>query len=907
MRIIRQEQSGKPGAVNFEEPSRPTKGKPPLKQASSQIQYDSSSNNLAWHQQAAATTLRILGSNPFGLTTDEAQQRLSRHGPNTLDFRDRRTAVRILLGQFTDFMILVLIAAAILSGIIGDFKDTIVIAAIVLLNGAIGFIQEYRAERALEALQQMAAPTAKVIRNGGNAQISAGDVVPGDIIVLEAGGIVPADLRLVDSAQLRTDESALTGESHPIEKISDPLQDADLPVGDRRNMAYMGTLVTHGRGRGVVVGTASHTEFGQIAEMLHTTEEVSTPLQRRLEYFGKVLAVVALLMAALIFALGVLRGEPLLLMLLTAITIAVAAIPEALPAVATISLALGAKRMVQKHALVRRLAAVEALGSVTIICADKTGTLTQNRMSVERFYCGGVLATMPGSDAAWRQLLQAMALSNDVRFDETGRPVGDPTEVAVLDAARQAGVHKSDAEDRFPRVAELPFDSDRKCMTTLHRDAGVGLIAFTKGAVESIVERAIDADSSNLTETLCAAEEMAAHGLRVLAFAVRRWPAKPVDLKSEAVERDLEIVGLVGIGDPIRSEVLDAVETCRRAGVRTVMITGDHPVTAQAIARQLGIFREAETTLTGRELARMDEAQLSKIVEDVRVYARVAPEQKLRIVRALQGAGHLVAMTGDGVNDAPALKQAEIGVAMGISGTDVAKQAGSLILLDDNFATIVRAVREGRKIYDNLRRFIRYAVTTNSSEILIMLIAPVLGLPMPLLPLQILWVNLVTDGLPGLAMTAEPEESNVMRRPPRHPSESIFAHGLGVHVVWVGILMAALAVSTEIIGVRAGAPAWRTMVLCVIAFSQLAHALAIRSETDSLFKQGLLSNKPLFAAVTFTVLLQLALIYLPAFHNLFGTQPLRLAELAWTLLAGSVVFAAVEIEKWIRRRHQRQR
>jgi len=797
-------------------------------------------NGLAWHQQSVARALDILGSSRFGLTTAEAERRLSTYGRNAMDFRERRTAAQVLLGQFTDFMILVLIAAAILSGIVGDFKDTIVIVAIVLLNGAICFFQEYRAERAVEALQQMSAPIAKVIRNARSVTIAATEVVPGDIVCLEAGGIVPADLRLFESAQLRVDESALTGESHPVEKTVESLHDAELPLADRKNMAYMGTVVTHGRGSGVAIGTATDTEFGHIAQMLHATEEVATPLQRRLEHFGKKLAVGALLLAALIFILGVLRGEPLLVMLLTAITIAVAAIPEALPAVVTISLALGAKRMVQKHALVRKLAAVEALGSVTIVCADKTGTLTENRMSVERFYCDGVFATSPRPASAWNQLLLAMALSNDVRTDEAGRPVGDPTEVAVFNAARQAGFHKSDAEDRFPRVAELPFDSDRKCMTTLHRDVGGGLIAFTKGAVESLIERGTAANSSNLTETVSAAEEMASLGLRVLAFAVRRWPATPVELRSKVLERDLEIIGLVGIGDPIRSEALNAVETCRKAGIRTVMITGDHPVTAQAIARQLGMFRGAETTLTGRELGQMDEAQLSKIVEEVRVYARVAPEQKLRIVRALQAAGHLVAMTGDGVNDAPALKQAEIGVAMGISGTDVAKQAGSLILLDDSFATIVQAVREGRKIYDNLRRFIRYAVTTNSSEILIMLIAPVLGLPMPLLPLQILWVNLITDGLPGLAMAAEPEESNVMRRPPRHPSESIFAHGLGVHVVWVGILMAALAVSTEIVGLRAGLAAWQTMVVCVIAFSQLAHALAIRSETDSLFKQGLL-------------------------------------------------------------------
>ena len=865
-----------------------------------------------WHQLTIPHAFELLSTSEFGLTSEEALRRLSVYGRNAMDLKERRTPFRILVGQFTDFMILVLVAAAILSGIIGDLKDTIVIGAIVVLNGVIGFIQEYRAERALEALQEMAAPVANVIRGGTNASIPAADVVPGDIVVLEAGGIVPADLRLIECAQLRTDEAALTGESHPVEKITMPLPDGDLPLGDRRNIAYMGTLVTHGRGRGIIVATGTETEFGKIATMLHATEEVETPLQRRLEHFGKRLALIALLVAGFIFVLGVLRGEPLVVMFLTAVSLAVAAIPEALPAVVTISLALGARRMVRKQALVRKLAAVETLGSVTVICSDKTGTLTQNRMSVERFYCAGRFEKVPRSDPAWNQLLLAMALSNDVRADANDSPVGDPTEIALYSAARQAGVHKLTMEESYTRVAELPFDADRKCMTTVHRDPEGGLIAFTKGATESLVARAVNQITPTGTvtvkaeEVFHAAEEMAVLGLRVLAFAVRRWPATSLELTPEAMEKDLTIIGLVGMGDPIRKEAAEAIETCRQAGITTIMITGDHPVTAKAIAKELGVLQEHQSILTGRELAELAEEELAARVDSVLVYARVAPEQKLKIVRALQARGNLVAMTGDGVNDAPALKQAEIGVAMGITGTDVAKQASSLILLDDNFATIVRAVREGRKIYDNLRRFIRYAVTTNASEILTMLIAPLLGLPMPLLPLQILWVNLVTDGLPGLALAVEPEERNVMRRPPRPPRESVFARGLGVHVVWVGILMAALVVGTQVVALKAGFAAWQTMVVSVMAFSQLAHVLAIRSETESLFTQGLLSNKPLLGAVLFTVLLQLAVIYVPALNNLFSTQPLRSVELAWTLLAGSVILLAVEIEKWIRRKRQRR-
>jgi Ca2+-transporting ATPase len=851
-----------------------------------------------WHQAEASSVLQALQTTPSGLTTEEVQHRLARYGPNAMNLKERRSPWRILLGQFKDFMILVLIAAAVVSGIIGDLKETIVITIIVLQNGEIGFVQEYRAERALEALQKMASPSANVLRNGVHASIPAADVVPGDIVELEAGGIVPADLRLLESAQIQVEEAALTGESQPVEKTVEALQDPDLLLGDRANMAYMGTVVTHGRGRGVVVATGIATEFGHIAKMLQATEPVDTPLQRRLEQFGKRMAIVALLVAALIFILGVLRGEPLLMMLLTAISLAVAAIPEALPAVVTISLALGAHRMVKKNVLVRKLAAVEALGSVTIICSDKTGTLTQNKMSVEKFYCGGQSAAAPASGPGWDELLLAMALSNDVYLNESGLPAGDPTEVAAFNAARAAGHQKEELEKKYPRVEELPFDADRKCMTTLHRDPRGGLISFTKGAVESLAGRAIHQDREQLAH---AAEKMAADGLRVIAFAFRHWEAMPQQWRSETVEKDLTITGLVGIGDPIRPEAFDAVQTCARAGIRTVMITGDHPVTAQAIARQLAILREDESVLSGRELAELDEAELSNRVEQVRVYARVAPEQKLKIVRALQTRGHLVAMTGDGVNDAPALRQAEIGVAMGITGTDVAKQAGSLILLDDNFATIVRAVREGRKIYDNLRRFIRYAVTTNSSEILTMLVAPLLGLPLPLLPLQILWVNLITDGLPGLAMAAEPAERNVMTRPPRRPSESVFADGLGVHVVWVGLLMAALAIGTQAVGLSLGSPAWQTMVLCVVAFSQLAHALAIRSEHESLFTQGLLTNKPLLGAVSFTILLQLALVYVPAMNTLFGTKPLRFTELVATVLAGSVVFLAVEVEKGVRR------
>ena len=538
--------------------------------------------------------------------------------------------------------------------------------------------------------------------------------------------------------------------------------------------------------------------------------------------------------------------------------------------------------MVRTNALVRRLPAVETLGSVTYICTDKTGTLTMNRMQVEALYCDGALEQHPGHGPPWNDLLRAMALCSDVRADETGTVVGDPTEVALTVAARQAGLEKLPLERDYPRVAEIPFDSDRKCMTTVHQDPEGGFLAVTKGAVEVILARATQMASSSGTIDLDTAQwlrvndRMAADGLRVLAIAMRRWSHLPEDITPEVMERDLILLGLVGLMDPPREEARQAVSQCKDAGIVPVMITGDHPLTAKAIAQRLGIQDQGDSVLTGEELAQLSTEELRARVEQIRVYARVAPEQKLKIVTALQERGELVAMTGDGVNDAPALKRADIGVAMGIAGTDVAKEASAMILLDDNFATIVRAVREGRRIYDNIRRFVRYAVTTNSGEIWTMFLAPLCGLPIPLLPIQILWINLVTDGLPGLALTAEPEESNIMRRPPRPPQESIFARGLGVHVLWVGPLMAALVLGTQAWSLASASSHWQTMVFTVLCLSQLAHVLAIRSEHESLFSLGLFSNLPLLGAVALTFVLQMATIYVPALNHIFKTAPLSL-------------------------------
>ncbi len=888
-------------------------------------------NYLPAHARPVAEVLRAQAVDPVqGLTTAEAAVRLARHGPNALIEGRRRGPARMFLDQFTDFMIVVLLAAAVVSGVIGDVADTLVILVIVVLNAVIGFVQEYRAEAAIAALRRMAAPVARVLRDGRSHSIPAQELVPGDIVLLDAGAVVPADIRLLEVAALQTQEAALTGESAAVRKSADAPVADDAALGDRFTMAYKGTLAVHGRARGVVAATGMDTELGRIAQLLHGAEEGKTPLQKRLARFGKILAIVVLALCAVIFAAGVLRGEPVLLMLLTAISLAVAAIPEALPAVVTVALALGARQMVRRQALIRKLPAVETLGSVTYICSDKTGTLTLNRMRVEELcVAGGERGAPPlakPDDPVLIELLTAMALNNDTHLDHAGAPVGEPTEVALFEAARDAGFAASELLEQQPRIAELPFDAARQCMTTLHRPrgpllqplplpapatAGAGekeyIIAYTKGSPEKILSichgyyspegsRPLDRDA-----LLAVAGHMAADGLRVLAFARRRFDAAP-PIESATVEAELDFLGLAGLLDPPRAEAAAAIADCASAGIVPVMITGDHPETARAIARRLGLLDAHGEVLTGAELAAMPDAEFARHVRTVRVYARAAPEHKIRIVQALQAQGEFVAMTGDGVNDAPALKRADIGIAMGVTGTDVAKEAAHMTLLDDNFATIVRAVREGRRIFDNIRKFIKYTMTSNSGEIWTIFLAPFLGLPIPLLPIHILWINLVTDGLPGLALSAEREERGVMQRPPRPPAESIFAHGMWQHILWVGLLMGAASIFTQAWAIHTGNGHWQTMVFTVLTLSQLGHVLAIRSERDSLFTQGPWSNRPLTLALLFTFALQMATIYLPWLNPIFKTEPLTFDELTFCLAISSVVFVGVEIEKWMIRR-----
>ncbi len=880
-------------------------------------------------------TLAELKSSRDGLSASEAGLRFEHHGPNELVEKRKRTPFMMFLDQFKDFMILVLLAAAVISGFIGEVSDTAAIIVIVVLNAMVGFIQEYRAEKAMAALKKMAATSATVLRSGMPLTIPAAELVPGDIILLEAGRIVPADMRLLEAIQFRVEEAALTGESVPVEKQIKELREENLSLGDRKNMAYKGTFVTSGRGTGIITATGMNTELGKIAFMLQEEDEVKTPLQKRLTTFGQKLAFAVLAICAIVLVIGIMRGEAPMLMLLTAISLAVAAIPEALPAVITISLALGAKKLITQHALIRKLPAVETLGSVTYICSDKTGTLTLNKMTVEEIWCDGKILKGQGlggrsqgahdSPGPWTPdpdslMFTALALNNDAQQGTDGNIIGDPTEIALYDIARKQGFEKTELEKQFPRREEIPFDSDRKCMTTFHKIPGAGVrghgswgnaqyVSFTKGAIDVLLDK-----SANMITTQGSAvvdrealertnASMAAGGLRVLGIAMRTWSALPDDLSVDNVEFNLTLIGLVGMMDPPRKEASEAVALCRQAGIHAVMITGDHPITARAIARRLGIIEDDEKAIiTGRELEKLSLEEFEDRVEHIRVYARVAPEQKLKIVKALQDKGHFVAMTGDGVNDAPALKRADIGVAMGITGTDVSKEAAHMILLDDNFSTIVKAVREGRKIYDNIRKFIKYLLTTNSGEIWTLFLAPLVGLPIPLLPIHLLWINLVTDGLPALALSAEPAEGDVMNRPPRHPTESIFAHGLGAHAIWVGLLMAGVVLLVQAWSIRTEHAHWQTMVFTVLCLTQLGHVLAIRSEKQSLFTIGLFSNPYLLGAVLLTFMLQMATIYTPMLNPIFKTEPLTLNELLITLAASSIVFIAVEIEKYIKRK-----
>lgn len=852
------------------------------------------SPTMNWHRLSIETVFELMGSAPQGLSSLQAEEKLLDQGPNQLEEGKQKTVIGILLAQFKDVMILILLAAAVISAVIGEATDTLVIIIIVFLNALIGFFQEYRAEKAMQALKQMSITQAKTMRNGVVTWLPATELVPGDIVLLEAGNAVPADIRIIDSISLKIEEAALTGESMAVDKIATMLETEDLPLGDRLNMAFKGTYVTYGRGSGIVIATGMQTELGRIARMLQE-EEVQTPLQQRMASFGKKLSVIVLILCLLFLLVGWLRGEGLLKMIMTSISLAVAAIPEALPAVITISLALAAKRLVQYNSLIRKLPTVETLGSVTYICTDKTGTLTKNKMHVEQVYVNGHLHDRNELAEVKHQkdvslLLHAFALNNDTLSDGDSM-VGDSTEIALMEVSNEHAIRPV----VWPRLAEIAFDADRKLMTTFHEHNG-RIIAFTKGAPDMLLTRCENVEADAIHHQV---NGMAARGLRVLGFAYRYWDEVPANPNSDQHEKKMHFLGLAGMIDPPREEVYAAVAQCKTAGIVPVMITGDHPLTAQTIARRIGIVSsEHDLVISGRQLSALDHAAFAERVEQIRVYARVSPEQKLQIVKMLQEKGHYVAMTGDGVNDAPSLKRANIGIAMGITGTDVSKEAAHMILLDDDFSTIVKAIKEGRRIYDNILKFIKYLMTTNSGELWTLLMGPVLGMPIALLPIHILWINLVSDGLPAIALSFEKAEKNIMHRPPRPPQQTVFANEQGAHMIWVGMLMATVALSMQAWAIAEGLH-WQTMVFNVLCLSQMAHVVAIRSQHQSVFRIGLFSNPLLMGSVLFTLLLQVAVTYVPLLQSVFATQALDLREFLIVGAASTIVFIGVELEKII--------
>ncbi|MCC7158224.1 MAG: cation-translocating P-type ATPase [Ignavibacteria bacterium] len=851
---------------------------------------------MDYHLLSLPEVFGLLNSTPDGLKSQTAGELLLKYGKNTLSETKKKTVWLIFLGQFTDLMIMILLAAAIISAFLGDLTDALVIFTIVIINALVGFVQEYRAEKAMTSLKKMAATHAKVLRDNNVIVIASAELVPGDVIMLEAGDVVPADIRFIETHSLKVNESSITGESANIEKSTARLASGDYSLGDKINMGYKGTFVTNGRARAIVVLTGMNTELGRIATLIQI-EDTMTPLQKRLNGFGKRITVSILAICTGRFVIGLLRGEMAITLLLTVLSLAVAAIPEAMPAVVTIALALGSKKLAENFALIRNLPAVETLGSVTYICTDKTGTLTENRMTVEKVYSSEnteISGIFPGNDP----LLSAMVLNNDVIIDSDGTLKGESTETALVKYALENNFSKTELESSYPRIAEFPFDSIRKCMTTVHSSPG-GIIVITKGAVESIASLTSSFGAQNRSEIISRADIEAANGYRVLGYALKLLQKLPDELTSENIESSLTFAGIACLIDPPRPEAKNAVEECKQAGIIPVMITGDHKLTAESIARKLGILTsEEEMTLEGKELEKLTDRAFKEIVDKVRVYARVNPEQKLRIISALQSNHHFAAMTGDGVNDAPALKNADIGISMGINGTEVSREASDMILLDDNFATIVKAVKLGRTIYSNILKFINYIMSGNTGEILAIILAPFFGLPIPLLAIHILWVNLVSDGLPGLAMAYEKPESNIMKIPPRDPEENIFSAKTAFRILRIGFLISLVTVGTEAWAINNNISNWQTMAFTVLCFSQLGLAMAFRSRL-SVFTAGVFSNWRMVGAIAITVLLQFMIIYIPQLNTIFKTHPLSIRELIVTIAVSSIVFWAVEAEKFI--------
>ena len=858
-----------------------------------------------------------------GLSESEAAIRLQEYGTNKLNEKKPRSFFHRFLDQMKDAMVIILILAAIVSlglsiynfiqGTEADWIEPIVIVLIVIVNGLLGVIQESKAEAALEALKNMSSPSARVLRDGELRTISSTALVPGDVLDMEAGDLVPADCRLISSSSFKCDESALTGESIPVEKDASANIADIAPLGDRLNMAYSGCAVSYGHARALVVETGMHTEMGKIASMLENEEETATPLQNRLAHLGKTLGFLALGICVIIFIVGLIYRLPVLDMFMTAISLAVAAIPEGLPAIVTIVLAIGVQRMVAKNAIIRRLPAVETLGSASVICSDKTGTLTQNRMTLTRLFCGGHVIDdldSPLSEGALALIRLATLCTDGTVQVKDGKEVhiGDPTETAIVACALHQGLDKADLMIQHPRLGEIPFDSDRKLMTTIHLIEGQNIV-IVKGAPDVLFERCV---SGPIEAAAATNEDMGRQALRVLAVAYKTIDEVPVECRSEELEQGLTFAGLVGMIDPPRPEAIEAIRECDAAGIRTIMITGDHVVTASAIARQLGILHDDSEAITGAQLAAMSDEELFQNIRRYRVYARVTPSDKIRIVKAWQQAGEIVSMTGDGVNDAPALKAADIGCAMGITGTDVAKGAADMTLTDDNFATIVTAVREGRGIYDNIRKSVQFLLSCNLGEILTVFLAMLLWRESPLMPVQLLWINLVTDSLPALALGMEPVEKDVMRRKPRAKTESLFAHGMGIRAGFQGMLIGLLALIAYAIGSRflhpAGDGFWgclfatpthsnivlgETMAFAVLALSQLVHAFNVRSY-HSLFRVGFHTNLYMVGAFLASLILMLVVLFVPVLQNVFDVTQMNVS--AWGIVVGLALVPLVVVE-----------
>jgi len=865
----------------------------------------------------------------LGLSEKEAKHRLQKYGPNTLKMSKKISAIKIFIEQFCDFMIIILLACTAISMLMGEVTEAVTIIAIIVLNSILGFIQEYRTEKTIEALKNLAAPVSKVIRNGKEVSVPAEELVPGDLIIIETGDRIPADAQLVEANNLQVDEALLTGECIPVEK--------SLSHEGRSNEVYMGTVVTNGRAKAVVYATGMNTEMGKIADMIQNIDEDETPLQKRLEQLGKYIVYGCLIICAIVSATGIIRGESLFTMLLAGISLAVAAVPEGLPAIVTIALALGVQRMMKRNALIRKLPAVETLGCASVICSDKTGTLTENKMTVRKIYAGGNILNINSStnkntfilngkeidhlnNSALKLALEIGVLCNNSKVvNEANRQVkifgklrsklkrqemwkvsGDPTEGALVIAYLKAGFDREILEKCYMRIDEIPFDSERKCMTVVCRNSKGEIYVLTKGAPDVIIDKCnriytskgiSPMDELAKSNVLKVNDTMAGEALRILGLAYKKIDSQKYDKNN--LEKDLIFVGLSGMIDPPRKEAVAAVQKCKMAGIKTVMITGDHKITATAIAKEMGIYEKGDIVLTGAELDNMDEEQLEKIAPDVSVYARVSPKHKMMIVRTLKRLGNIVAMTGDGVNDAPAVKEADIGVSMGITGTDVTKEASAMILMDDNFATIVAAIEEGRVIYDNIRKFIRYLLSCNLGEVLTMFLGMLLGMPLPLLPIQILWVNLVTDGLPAIALGLDPPDRDIMKRPPRNSKEHIFSGGLLNLILFRGVLigLSSLAVFACILYNTNNLEAARTGAFMTLVFTQLVHVFECKSERRSIFEIPFFNNIFLVLAVMCSLTMILGVVYIPYMQKIFKTVPLTANELS--IIGGITAFGPV--------------